>query len=78
MFVFGVFMCASKGFWLLYFFKVLYWSLFSVSSGFFFRDLELALFCFVFRDLTHALHAHGRMAKIEILRCSCRFGAELV
>ena len=78
MFVFGVFMCASKGFWLYFFFTgFVLVSIFSFF-GVFFRDLELALFCFVFRDLTHALHAHGRMAKIEILRCSCRFGAELV
>ena len=72
-------MCASKRFWLLYFREVLYWSLFSVSSGFFFcRDLELAFVCFVFRVLANALHAHGRMENIDILRHSCRFCAELV
>ena len=53
-------------------------SIFSFFGVFFFRDLELALVCFVFRVLANALHAHGRMVNIDILRHSCRFCAELV
>ena len=54
-------------------------SIFSfIGFFFFFRGLELALVCFVFRVLAHALHAHGRMENIDILRHSCRVCAELV